>query len=90
MDVNNGKHTERDIKGIIKRNDIFVDGVTPACYDGNVSDHSLPSALLSACSHSTSIAHRLLPCIWNAEIAYGAICSFCYAAFFDRAKLINS
>ena len=82
--------TERDIKGTLKRNDIFVDSIIPACYDGNVSDHSLPPALLSACSHSTSITHRLLPCIWNTVISYMAICSFGYAAFFDRAKLINS
>jgi hypothetical protein len=64
--------TGKNIKGTLKRKDIFVDGITPACYNGNVSDHSVPSALLSACSHSTSIAHRLLPCIWNAVIAYGA------------------
>ena len=39
--------TVKDVKGIHRRNDIFVDGIIPACYDGNVSGHSLPSALLS-------------------------------------------
>jgi hypothetical protein len=62
----------KDIKGTLKKNNIVVDSIIPACYDGNVSDHSLPSALLSVCSHSTSIAHRLLPCIWNAVIVYRA------------------
>ena len=34
--------TERGIKGAVKRNDIFVDSIIQACYDGNVNNHSLP------------------------------------------------
>ena len=33
--------TEKDIKGNSLKHDIFVDGIIPVCYDGNVSDRSL-------------------------------------------------
>ena len=42
MDVNNWKCRRKETsRGTLKKNDIFVDGIIPVCYDGNVSDRSL-------------------------------------------------